>query len=906
MASLIDIGLSGIKASQARLNITGNNVTNANTPGYSRQRAEQVQANSQYIGVGYLGSGANIAQISRQTDQFAINQVRVDTSQAKENEKFLSYISQIDSLLADPTTGLTPAMNSFFAALQSAGDDPSSIPERQLVLAEADSMINRYEVLLSRLDTISDSVDQDMRSQVTQLNAIAEGIADLNQAITNASGQAQGSDPNDLLDQRDELLRQLSEIVDVNAIENSDGSVDILMGKGQALVVSNSANEVVIVASDEDPSRLELALIESGSPNNVTSEITGGELGALLSFRDSVLADSYNSIGRVALVMADTINEQHRLGMDLEGDLGGDFFLDINSPGIQLRRVIPNEQNAFPKDRVVGVEITDTSQLTTQEYTLTYTGPSLNDIVITDASTGDFITQFTLPGVYPAEIEFNGLKVNLTSGSFQVGDEFLITPTRDGARELGLNTVRVEDIALASPIRTDADSGNTGNAVISQGEMLAVNSLSTDALLPTWSTPGQLTPPILIRFISDNYYQVLDNTDPANPVSLNPPLDNQLYIPGVSNDIFTSDEGQTAISAGMRNVGGVMTPVVGTDVGQIIVGAPGTNGYGAQNLTFQTRDPDTGLVTGTESVTTAANSTAQTIAAQLSSVNGVSASAFSEVRMTNFVDDGGGVNPSLTIIVEDTDPFGAIIQTPIALGTSYDPNDIADFINSDPVLQDHNYIAWSDGTTLTIRNLTGEDVIVTLTGDATDTVDIESDFTAAPTTMVGGNTVTVGGRVEVRLDNGVRMAADNSDVFEQVPLPVSSFIGYQVSLAGTPEQGDRFTIEYNEGGVSDNRNALELIGLETTGLIDGSTSTYNEAYSQLVETVGSSTNQAQLDDESSTALLRQSEQRLQEIAGVNLDEEAGRLIQFEAAYNASAQVVSVARDLFNTLLSTFG
>ena len=499
-----------------------------------------------------------------------------------------------------------------------------------------------------------------------------------------------------------------------------------------------------------------------------------------------------------------------------------------------------------------------------------------------------------------------GLKVNIESGTFQVGDRFLLTPTRDGARTLDLSTTRVEDIALGSPVRTEADLGNIGNAVISQGDMLAVKSQANGAVLPTWEIPGEMNPPVLIRFINDEYYQVLDNTDPARPASLNPPLDNQRYIPGIANPVFTEDAGQTALVAGYRNDGGSLAVAATTTVGQVVSGA-GANGYGAQTITVQSRDPETGLLMGTTDVSIAANSTAETIANQLNGVNGVSATAFSEVKLSNFSNDNAGVSPELTITVEEIDiTSGTVTQVPVSLGSSFEPNDLADAINNSSILQEHNFVAWSDESTLTVRNLTGEDIIFSMTGDGTDGVDIESEFTSAATTMAGGDSVTVGGRVDIRMDNGVSIRSDNSNIFQSSPIPVSSFTGYQVELSGTPKSGDQFTIEYNAGGVSDNRNALALLDLEAKGLIGGGVSSFNEAYSQLVENTGSVTSQAQVDSESSQALLRQSEARLQEIAGVNLDEEAGRLIQYQASYNASARVVAIARELFTTLLNTFG
>ena len=410
MAGLIDIGLSGLKASQTSLNVTGNNVTNANTEGYTRQRAELISADAQFIGAGYLGSGVMVTDINRLTNQFAVSQLRTDTSMSAEVDKFLGYIEQIDGLLADATTGLAPAINNFFGALQSAADDPSSVPERQLVLTESESLINRFDVILARFDTLKTSVQQDMRSQISSMNALADGIADVNRAISASEGLASGKDPNDLLDQRDELIRQLAEIVDVTTIEREDGQTDVLIGKGQAFIVGSAVNTATLQASDEDPDKLDIALVENGIANNVTGELGGGELGGLLQFRDVTLQESYNSLGRIALALADTVNEQHQLGMDLEDNLGGLFFADINSQEIQYRRVIPNEQNNAPEDRVVGLEITDVTQLTTDEYELIFRGPSVNDIIIENTATGETTTTATLPGVYPAVVEFAGFK----------------------------------------------------------------------------------------------------------------------------------------------------------------------------------------------------------------------------------------------------------------------------------------------------------------------------------------------------------------------------------------------------------------------------------------------------------------------------------------------------------------
>ncbi|RMF17806.1 MAG: flagellar hook-associated protein FlgK [Gammaproteobacteria bacterium] len=883
--SLINIGLTGLKTHQTALASTGNNVTNANTPGYTRQRVEFQATDSNYTGAGYQGTGVTITNIERTTSQFLITQVRTDTALHSELAAFEANIEQIDSLLADPSTGLSPGLSNFFGALQGVADDPSAIPERELVISQAQGLINRFDVLYGRLQAQKNAIDQNLKAQIAEINSLAAGIAQLNQAVSTSTGLASGQTPNDLLDKRDELLRQLSEITQVTAVDAGDGSINVLIGKGQALVVGARANTLITQTSQDDPQELQIALSEQGRVNEITSEMSGGEIGGLLRFRDTILRDAFNSVGRIAVVLADTINTQHQKGIDLEGNLGGLFFGDVNSDALMRARVIASKGNALPDDRVMKVEIVDSSQLTTKDYRIRFEGPSNQDLAIIDDETGQLIQRALLPSPLPATLDIDGMRIHFEAGSFQTGDSFLIVPTRYGARDIMLDIDRVEEVALASPVRTEASLGNVGNATISQGELLDVEHPATGNLLSQFQTNGALTPPLIVRFITDNVYEILDNSDPANPVPLNPPVTNRTYVTGVNNDLFTSDPGQTQISAEGTDVGTIPAPAA----------AVPNNGYSGQTLTIQNRDPDTGIVTTQAPLTINANESAKNIATLLTQRQGVKAFAYTLVTLTNFVDDAAGASPGLSI-------NGRTLTLPA--GGTFGPDDYVDLINNDSVLQDQGIIAKSDGTTLTIRSTTGEDIRVTVSGSAGDSVDIQTP-TAGPATVSGGNETTVGGFVDVLLDDGVTLTASNSSIFTPAPVARSTYTGFQVQLDGEPKAGDTFTVAFNASGVSDNRNGLAMVNLENAGILDGNVSTYNEAYGQLVEVIGSAANQAKIDEEASKSLLQQSENRLQSMAGVNLDEEAGKLIQFQAAYNASAQVVSIARELFDTLLGTF-
>ena len=314
-----------------------------------------------------------------------------------------------------------------------------------------------------------------------------------------------------------------------------------------------------------------------------------------------------------------------------------------------------------------------------------------------------------------------------------------------------------------------------------------------------------------------------------------------------------------------------------------------------------TRDKVTGAVS-TQTLPVAGNSSAEKIASDLQNIQGVQATAYTQVRLDNFTDNGDASPLEIEI-------NGETLTLPA--GTAASPDALVDLINSNGVLKGMNIYAVSSGTALEIHATTGKDIQVVV-GGVGDSVDVSSvdpynpgALAASVQTVSSGNGVAVGGAIDVTLSDGITLTADSNTVFNQAPLATSSYLGFQFEIKGEPKAGDSFTISYNQGGVSDNRNALDIAGLERLGTIGGGAVSYNDAYGQIIEEIGTVTNRARLDTESAKALLTQSENNRESISGVNLDEEAGRLIQFQAAYNASAQVVSVARQLFDTLLNTF-
>ncbi len=894
MGDLIGIGLSGLRSHQTALSVTGNNVANTNTPGYSRQEAVFVDNPSLLTGAGYLGQGVNLSTIRRNAEEFINSQVRSDTTVYQERNIFLSQAESVDNLLASTSTGLTPAMSDFFKAFQGAADDPTSIPQRQLLLTQSEGLVSRFKSLDSRLNSQMRTIDFEIEAAVSEINSLSQSLAQLNQSIAVAVGSGGGDQPNALLDERDEALRKLSEFVTVSVFpEGQSGKLNIFIGNGQPLVLGNSAAKMQAVASPKDSTQKEIALQVNGVSNIISNEISGGKIGGLLDFRNDDLTDAINSMGRVALVLADTVNKQHSLGMDLESNLGGQYFVDVNDTDIAKSRITSNSLNVPPIDYELQVNIIDSSELTTSDYELRFEGPSDDDFTIVRSSDGKTVLKSILPGIFPANVEVDGFQVQFDAGSFKVGDRFTIKPTKSGARDIDLVINRVEDIALASPIRANAHEGNTGSGTVSLGKMLDVTNPQTNQPLPHFAVPGQLTPPLEIEFLTDTVYQVLDVSDPVNPVPLSPAINNQLYRPGVTNTLFSADPGELKLSA--LGSDSFQVPLPSLSTGTLV------NGFGAQNLSILSRDNLTGVVS-TQTLAIAANSSAETIAANLQNVQGVQATAYTQIRLDNFVDNGD----ASPLVVEIN---GETITLPASTVAS--PDALVDLINANANLKNMNIYAVSSGSALEIHATTGKDLQIVI-GGVGDSVDVSTvdpysagALAVSTQTVTSGEGVAVGGAVDVTLSDGVSLTADVDSVFERAPVGTSSYLGFQFEIKGQPKAGDSFTISYNQGGISDNRNALDLASLERKSTIGGGVISYGEAYSQIIEEVGTVTNSARLDTDAAKALLAQSENNRQSISGVNLDEEAGRLVQYQAAYNASAQVVSIARQLFDTLLNTF-
>ncbi len=653
----LNIGISGLLSSQAAITTTSHNIANVNTKGYSRQSVDFGTNIANFSGGGYIGTGVVTNDVKRIFDDLALLDLRSNISNHSSLETFINQADRIDSIVADPTTGLSPAIQNFFDAMQAVADDPGSTATRQSLFSQTDLLIDRFKLLDNQLSTQRISINNELDAVGAQVTKIGSAIAAINEDIVQALGSSIGeAKPNDLLDTRDQLVNDLSELVKVSTVEQQDGALNIFIGNGQTLVIGSLSNELVAEQDPADPENSRVSLVVGGQTIPVTNDIVGGKLGGLIEYRKEILTPAINRLGLAAMGLSSTINAQHQQGMDINNQIGGLFFSDINDTISQQNRVIANTTNTG--NAQITMTIDNANFVSVKDYALDYDAGTTT-YTLRDATDNTVITTFVDPTPGTQTFASEGFTLNFPAGAAADGDRFLLAPTRSTVGLLEKSLSDLTQIAAASPIIGSADLANTGSAKVT-------GSVVTDSSTAAFAASGSLSPPIRFEFTAANTYAVINDS-------------------------------------------------------------------------------------------------------------------------TNAV---------------------------IAAGIAFIPN------------QENNMLAQA-----------------------------------------------------------------------------SLSLGYEVNVSGAAVTGDVFRVGYNTGGIGDNRNALSMANIQTENVLNNGTSTIQEAYGLLVSEIGTRTNEGKISLGAAQSLLRQTEQRIQQVSGVNLDEEAAKLIKFQQSYQASAQIISTANLLFDTLIA---
>ena len=876
MSSLLNIGVSGLRAHQEALAVTGQNITNANTPGYSRQRVDIVTQVGSVNSQQFDGAGARSERIVRMADEFAIRQVRTDQALFSQMDAMAEQLQQIESVFFGEVAGIDQAIGKFFDALHVANASPASLPDRQVVLNEANALADRFNSVHARLDQQFATVRSLLEANLERVNELAVGISDLNRRISSIDSETNRGAINPLLDQRDMLLQEVSRYFSVTAVEDNNGQVNVFIGKGQPVVLGSRASELDLDAAGQVTLRTDV----STQAERVTNALSGGEVGGLIEFRERVLTGALNQIGALAAAVSSTVNQVQGEGVDIDGAFGAPLFTDINDAVFARQRVVADIGNVPANYVDIRVNIDDPVHMTGSDYSLEFSESEPGAFVIRRTSDNVLITQGVLREVENQSIAFDGLTVTLAAGQFHPGDRYLITPSRNIAQDFSVTLEDPGKLALASPVRLTSVDDNRGDGVLDVSEI-------RDRSHPFFDASGGLVPPLQIVFTSSTTYDIMDATDPLVLRHLDPPLRGLSYTPGVLNEMLP-EEGSTAVGAFGTALGALPdTAAITSDL------QAASNGYPQGSVTLTYTDPDGIGVIGQEVLGYPAGSSARQIAELLGAQSGVEARAVTELSLAQLDDNGLGAPLEIAINGQLLTGFSSL-------------DELATAINGNATLSNLGISAKSDGAQLNLTALYGHDVTVHVSGDASDGITVMNPAgDALRLNGVAGayRSVTVGGTLVVELQRGVTMLADAPGVFTSNPQHHAIDFGFGLQMRGVPAAGDGFSVSYNNDAVSDNRNGLKLAQLSSAELIGEPAVTYNSAYASIVLDIGSRQNEANVQREAAQVLLDQSIATKESISGVNLDEEAGNLIRLEQAYNASAQVISVARDIFDVLFN---
>ncbi|ANH12642.1 TPA: flagellar hook-associated protein FlgK [Legionella pneumophila] len=513
--SILNIAYSGLNAFQRALDVTGNNIANFKTRGYSRQSIQFTPiASNRYAG-SYIGAGVSVSSIYRNVDQFANAQVRSTLSYRTQYDAFYNQAIQIDKLLSQDGSSISVPLQTFFDSIGQLNSTPDNIATRGVVLKQSQLLAQQFNSLQIKLEEYERNSALQVTESVKIINRITKELAEVNGKLLGNNNIPE------LLDHRDELLKQLSGYTDLSIFDQGDGTISVGIASGDMLVAGTQQRDLV-VGTGKDSIFGTRIFLSSGGNNQVdiTDRLTTGMLGGLIDYEKNVLGQASQLIGQMAIGLAQTFNAQHKLGMDMNSQIGKDFFTDFNSPGQMLKRSTASADNSGTA--VLSVNISDISQVKLSDYDLIISDTGANELRLIRKSDGTSttLTWSSSPPAPPAgQVVIDGMTITVNDLSqLANNDHYTLTPTRGAARDLALEIKDAYEIALASPVKTTASLNNTGQGQIILGPVLNTASVNKQ---------------FRIDFISDTQYNLVNVTDSttAGPFAFVPNTNNVIQIP---------------------------------------------------------------------------------------------------------------------------------------------------------------------------------------------------------------------------------------------------------------------------------------------------------------------------------------------------------------------------------------
>ncbi len=336
--NITQIGQSGLKAAKAGISTAGHNIANVSTEGYSRQQVltEPSLPSSSSFGKSFFGTGVEVARVERINDEFVEKQIRSanrDLCNYQEKELALNQIEEVFNEMGGD--GLSRLISKFFNEFRKLSEQPESTAVRTSVRETGRSLVNEFHRIEKQVSEIRSHLDSRIEVYVTEVNALAKDLGDLNEKIR--TQEVNGAMPNDLLDQRDAAVKKLSSYMEMSSFKDNSGGITLDIRGIGPLVAGSKAEKLETVrsgADDQGKSEGSLDIRSSGSAHGgITHQIKGGKLGALLETRDQMLSTVLGRLDELALGISEAVNDVHSQGYTLDGRTGIPFFEPLELKG---------------------------------------------------------------------------------------------------------------------------------------------------------------------------------------------------------------------------------------------------------------------------------------------------------------------------------------------------------------------------------------------------------------------------------------------------------------------------------------------------------------------------------------------------------------------------------------------
>jgi len=483
--SSLNIATRALNTNLAALQVIGHNIANVSTEGYSRQTVQLQSSGYQSTGGGYFGKGVEIATVERAYDAHLTREARITASAAAGDAARLERLEALESLFPMGEQGLGAALNDMLNAWNDLAAAPSNSTARVVVISRADAFAARLRDTAGQIDVLRHSTQQQVGEQVDSINRLATELAEVNRRIVETAGGSHT--PNDLFDQRDQLLSELSQYAQLSVVPGESGSANVFLGGSQPLVLGTQTGRLAVQRDPADSSRINVMFQQGSLSTPMDANTLGtGALAGTLRFLNEDLQAVQNQIGRIALAASEIVNAQHRIGVDLTGAMGGDFFVPL---GAAAGLPAPTNTSAA----TAAATVSDPTALIASDYELRVTATGFTVTRLSDNTSSAF-------AALPAEVD--GLTFDIGAGPAATGDSFRIRPFEGAARNLQVAITAPQSLAVASPVLVTPGTANAG-------------SLGVESLYAV-SDSANLTDPVTLTFNADGTFSAT-GLGPGNP-----------------------------------------------------------------------------------------------------------------------------------------------------------------------------------------------------------------------------------------------------------------------------------------------------------------------------------------------------------------------------------------------------